>query len=214
MVAQRRLAPGLTIVALAALTGCAGDPPDGAAALAAEAVSARPRPESFTYCHDHGCTQRKRLAFSPAQWETVRAPLALAARDADEERRQIATSIAAFERAAGALAGTARDRGGTFEAFGTPGQLDCADESVNTTVALSMLAAEGLLRWHDTGPVAGRGNMLAGEWPHRSATVVEKMPGTWFAVDSWFGDNGAPPAVVPLEQWLAGWRPSADAPPR
>jgi hypothetical protein len=105
------------------------------------------------------------------------------------------------------MAGTTGDRGGTFESFGIGGQLDCVDEAVNTSVALAMLKADGLLRWHDPGPVAGRGNMLAGEWPHRSATLVERG-GARFAVDSWFDDNGAPARVVPLEDWLAYWRPS------
>jgi hypothetical protein len=39
---------------------------------------------------------------------------------------------------------------------------------------------------------------------HWSAVIRERRIGRRFAVDSWFLDNGHPPFVQPLEDWLSG----------
>ena len=70
----------------------------------------------------------------------------------------------------------------------------------------SMLAKEGLLRWHRVEDRVTRGWFLLG-WPHTTAVVSEVKTGARWVVDSWFFENGIPPVIVPLELWKTGWRP-------
>lgn len=108
------------------------------------------------------------------------------------------------------MTGTWRDKGGTFN--GGEGQMDCIDESINTTLYLTMLQKFGLMRLHRVEDRATRGWFLAG-WPHTTAVISEiamnRENGTYrlWAVDSWFLDNGEPPFILPLETWKAGWEP-------
>ena len=146
------------------------------------------------------------IAFSQEEWQAIRVPFATAAATAREERRQIAQAAALYETLLGPKIGSNRDLSGTFRGGGGPGQLDCIDETVNTTVLLSLLRREGLLLWHGLRGPAGRGHFLGG-WPHQSAVVVETATGEEYAIDTWFHDNGVPAEVVPLETWLEGWSP-------
>ena len=88
------------------------------------------------------------------------------------------------------------------------GQLDCVDETVNTTVYISLMEDDGLLDWHTLGAPADR-NIFTGAccWPQKSAVVTETASGESYAVDSWFHDNGEPAEIVPLSAWLSGWKP-------
>jgi hypothetical protein len=56
------------------------------------------------------------------------------------------------------------------------------------------------------GEAAWRGNFVDG-WPHNTAVLIENGTGASYAVDSWFFANGVEPAIVPLDEWKAGWRP-------
>jgi hypothetical protein len=124
------------------------------------------------------------------------------------EREAVARAVAALESVVGRLASTANDRGGNAFGSGLPGfQLDCVDESTNTTTYLELLAHERLLRWHSVEERANRA-WLQGSWPHWTAVIREQATGTEWAVDSWFFDNGAPPAIVTLDDWYHGWRPA------
>lgn len=170
-----------------------------------------PRPEQFSVCHGHGCARLDFLSISSKEWTGLRSPFASPARDAVEERDRITKYIARMELLVGPRTGTQDDLGGTFPGMGKPGQIDCIDESINTTLYLRMLDAEGLLHHHRIGKRATRGFFLFG-WPHTTAVVVELKGGTAFAVDSWFEDNGSPPHIVPLEEWRRGWNPDRELP--
>ena len=91
-----------------------------------------------------------------------------------------------------------------------PGQLDCIDETSNTTTVLELLDRAGLLVWHEVRGPMSRFFVYDG-WPHTTAVIVETATGEAYAVDSWFHDNGQPAEVVPLEQWVAGWGPEQPA---
>jgi hypothetical protein len=39
---------------------------------------------------------------------------------------------------------------------------------------------------------------------HWNAVIVDHGNGDEFAVDSWFLDNGQPPIIQPLNDWLSG----------
>jgi hypothetical protein len=159
-------------------------------------------------CHGYGCKVRTVVSLSDAEWASVAALFSPAAADAAAEREQVALAVGRIERLVGPKAGTARDKGENSLTFATGGELDCVDEAANTTTYLRLLAANGLLRWHEVATPAARGRFFDG-WPHNTAVLAESKDGARFAIDSWFFDNGRPAAVVPLQQGLKGWRPTA-----
>ena len=121
-------------------------------------------PQKFQVCHGYGCEWIESVALSHEEWQAVRAPFSQSAATAKEERQQIAQAAARYESLLGSRIGSSRDLSGTFKGGGGPGQLDCVDETVNTTVLLSLLQREDLLRWHGLRGPAGRGHFL-GSWP-------------------------------------------------
>lgn len=164
-----------------------------------------PDPAHFTVCYDGGCASLAQLKLSEAQWQRIRALFAPPAANAAEEREQIRSAIALFESFVGPMTGTSGDKGGTFQALGETGQMDCIDESTNTTIYLRMMQKYGLLRWHNVADRATRWSLFS--WPHTTAVIEERAGGRAWAVDSWFLDNGQPPFVLPLETWRSGWKP-------
>lgn len=165
-----------------------------------------PAPDRFTVCHGYGCARLDLISLDRAEWEELAASFSPPATDGATERAQIAAYIAAMERVVGARTGTDANIGGTFRGVGRRGQMNCIDESINTTLYLRMTAGEGLLRHHRVGRRATRGFFIRG-WPHTTAVIEEIDGGGAFAVDSWFEDNGSEPHIVPLRQWRRGWKP-------
>ncbi len=127
-------------------------------------------------------------------------------KNAQDEREAITFAIADFEKFVGKAVGTSADIHGTYVAFGE-GQQDCVDESTNTSVYLTLLQKQGLLKFHDVGAVERRDPSVTGRWWHQTATITERASGQRYAVDSWFEDNGNPAYVVPLKVWASGWAP-------
>ena len=165
--------------------------------------------DAVPVCFGHGCSSVRRIALQPADWQQVTRPFAQAAVDAAGEREQIRHAIAEMERVAGRLADTADDRAGDIGGFGVlRPQLDCVDESSNTTTYLSLFEQAGLLKWHSVQPIVRRGYFLVGGWPHYSALLRDNANGDLWVVDSWFRDNGQPPDVVDLATWKDGWKPA------
>jgi len=159
-------------------------------------------------CFDHGCAVVKPVRISDQQWQQVIGELSPPADDAVGERGQIRRAVARMEQITGVLAGTASDRGGNLVGLATPGpQMDCIDESSNTTTYLTLLEQYGLLRWHSVEPRAHRGYMIFGGWPHFAAVIRDRGTGHRWVVDSWFHDNGQPPEIVDIETWQSGWEP-------
>lgn len=188
--------------ALAALALCAGTA--RADVLPRDDIVTRPTPRHFSVCHGNGCRLLSVIGLSDAQWAAIKALLTPPPRDAAEERQRLRPAIALFERYAGEATGTWKDRGGTFN--GGPGQIDCIDESVNTTGYLTLLRDQGLLRFHAIADRATRGWFLFG-WPHTTAVLRDTGDDSEWVVDGWFLDNGEPPFVLPLTTWKAGWHP-------
>ncbi len=164
-----------------------------------------PDPAQFNICYDHGCASLAWVRLNAVQWQQLRAVFAVPAATASAERAQIRTAIALFETIVGAMTGTANDKGGNWKGFGLPGQMDCIDESTNTTIYLLMLQKYGLLRWHSVADRVTRWSLFS--WPHTTAVIEERSGRGQWAVDSWFLDNGEPPFVLPLKIWRQGWKP-------
>lgn len=179
------------------LTACAGTSIPEEPALSLRHIPA---------CSGYGCADLDIVSLDDAEWQRVRAHLLPAARNAAAERAQIARAVGEFERIIGPKTGTDRDRAETHPRLFDLGQMDCIDESTNTTNYLRLLAAQGLLRWHTVGPAATRGYLIFG-WPHSTAVIREKTSETEYAVDSWFFDNGVDAVIVPLPLWYDGWKP-------
>lgn len=169
-----------------------------------------PVPELMTICHGNGCLNLGYLTLTPQQWRELTAIFHPLANTAGEERERLRRAIALMEQFAGAATGTWQDKGGTLN--GGEGQMDCIDESINTSLYLTMFQKYGLMRHHRLADRATRGWFLGG-WPHTTAVIREladaegKGRGNKWAVDSWFLDNGEPPFILPLELWKSGWEP-------
>jgi hypothetical protein len=69
-----------------------------------------------------------------------------------------------------------------------------------------MLEQAGYLRWHRLLPRSTRFGFRAG-MPHTTAVIEDICSSRRYAVDSWFFDNGKPPAIVELSAWERGWDP-------
>ena len=170
-----------------------------------EDIITDPDPARFNICYDNGCASLAWVTLSAEQWQRVKSAFPGLTASASDEREQIRTAIGLFETIVGDITGTSNDKGGNWAGFGLPKQMDCIDESTNTTIYLRMLQKYGLLHWHSVGDRVTRWGLF--RWPHTTAIVEERATRQRWAVDSWFLDNGKPPFVLPLEVWKAGWTP-------
>lgn len=154
-----------------------------------------------------GAVEPTAFVVSEAAWGRIAAMFEEeAALDAAAERERIAMAIGEFERIAGQQGPTWADRAGNnwprLTGVEGVGQMDCVDESTNTTNYLVLLEQEGLLRRHEVmTPVRRYRYIIAA---HRTAVVREVETGELFAVDSWFKDNGRPAVVQELGVWRSG----------
>ncbi|GAB4359120.1 MAG: hypothetical protein Kow006_28060 [Gammaproteobacteria bacterium] len=194
------------MAALLLLGGCASTHRLGPEAIYEIHGIAPPAPGGFEICYNHGCAARARVALTPAEWASVLQIFSPPPETPRAERQRIARAIARLETLTGEKTGTSADLGGTFPGLFTRYQMDCIDESVNTTVYLTMLEQAGRLRFHRLAGTATRGFFLRG-WPHTAATLLDTLSGEIQVVDSWFEANGGTVHIVGLEQWMDGWRP-------
>lgn len=169
-----------------------------------------PEPARMTICHGNGCLDLSPVGLTPGQWQQLMDAFHPLPAGAGAERQALRRAIALLERFVGEMTGTWQDKGGTFNGGG--GQMDCIDESINTSLYLTLLQKYGLMRQHRVEDRATRGWFIGG-WPHTTAVIAElatgpgNARGRLWAVDSWFLDNGEPPFILPLELWKSGWDP-------
>ncbi len=173
-----------------------------------------PHLSGFSVCHSGGCAAVNRVALSKEEWQQVVSVFNPEPVDAEEERQDIANAVGVMEQIVGPKTGTDTDRGGTFGNSQYPGQLDCNDESTNTTTYMRLMNQAGLIRFHEILDTKTRGFFFNG-WPHTTAVIREKQTGPandkTYAVDSWFYDNGKPAVIIPLTLWQTGWKPTNTA---
>ncbi len=189
------------------LTGCANELHSSIDSYMKEKNLPAPSAESFPHCEGYGCPVYKNVKLNARDWKIITHAFGRPAKNAEDERRKIAGAIGVFEQIVGPLTGTDVDRAGTFLKMGE-GQLDCVDESTNTTIYMMLLRDKGLIRFHDIQQPQVRWPILSGRgWMHQTAVITETKTGKAYAIDSWFGDNGDGAWVVPLETWRDGWHP-------
>ena len=191
------------------LSACAAGPKEAQSYLASKNVFAFTDPTNFQHCRAYGCQKIDTLTLPSQDWQEVTALFKPPSQNAIQERERLANAIGIFETKVGAINGTDQDMFGTFRKLGT-NQHDCVDESVNSTIYLSLLEKGGFLNFHSIGAPDTRIPLIhyMGRWPHQSAVIFEKDTGQPYAVDSWFHSNGYPAEIVPLQDWKHGWKPA------
>ncbi len=165
-------------------------------------------PQSFDLCHGFSCTYKMPVSLTDKQWQGVLDVFAVPAMDAKNEKQKIAVAIARIEYKVNANTRMNPDRAKAENFESDQDQMDCIDETINTSLFLKFLEKEGVLKWHKVGEPIHRGYFIDAMWPHNSATIVEKSTGAVFAVDSYWYDNGAPAQIVPMDIWMDSWDPT------
>ena len=172
--------------------------------------------ENFTVCHRFGCNERTPLQISQEDWLPIQKILKGKPKSAEQERKDIARAISKMETVILSISGLPSDgpKAHTFE--NDRGQMDCLDETVNTSLALQFFENADLLDYHGVYDPIHRGFFIDGRWPHNSAAIYEKpetkkesrkTPKKIFAVDSYYTGSGGEVYIVPLDEWLGGWQP-------
>lgn len=208
MIAKHILACGAVIVAMLLLGACQGNEERRVARL----LDPDPTPAKFSVCYGNSCRLQSEVSLSVAEWDQVRALFEPAPGDALTERRSVARATGLLETFTGQRTDTLGDAPGMGVHWNPDGQLDCIDEATNSTAYLRMMAADGLIRFHDVGLPANRFVVTA--WgPSNTATIRERATGKVYAVESYFRSNGEPAYVLPLDLWTEGWVPEDGTPP-
>ncbi len=158
----------------------------------------------FSICLNHSCDTVVTQSLSETEWSQIQEIFNQPATSARQERDKIALAIAILEQLVGIKTDTSGDKGKTLTGLLSDGQMDCIDESTNTTSYLRLLISNGLIRWHSVEDRRSRYPSLF-SWPHTTAVIRDMQSKRLYAVDSWFYDNGQPPVIIPLDVWKAGW---------
>jgi hypothetical protein len=137
---------------------------------------------------------------SEREWQSIYELFAEPPQSALQERLLIRRAIARFERITGEHTPTHNDLAGNASLFSADGQMDCVDESTNTTTHLLLLEEHGLLRWHKVVARAMRVHYFLDL--HFTAPISELDTETMYAIDSWHRANGEPPYVQKYAAWL------------
>lgn len=207
---RRRFAAALAVLMLlVAVGGCGVRDADPGGVLRKYGLPDRPEPERFAICSRFGCRGTTPVRLEPSEWTRVGALFQPRPESAAAERVCIARAVALLETLVGGHTATWADV--AMNRAAGPGQLDCVAESVNTSIYLLMLQDRGLLRHHRVEAPRRRGVFIF--YPHNTAVIRDRADGAEYAVDSWFRDNGEPPYIVPLAEWLEGWHPRDETAP-
>ncbi len=159
-------------------------------------------PDTVRVCFDFACKSQNEVTLSLADWRRV-SNLFLLSGNAKEERARIKDAIALMESLVGQYAPTHRDVGMNWahedESLNAiSGQMDCIDESINTTTYLREIEKAGFLEYHRVLDRVYRKSLLYQHW---AAQVEDIASGQKYVIDSWFKDNGEHPVLVKSERW-------------
>ena len=170
-------------------------------ALSAPSAAAE-EPAVIRYCHGFGCKLSTTVRFSSVDMTELKSIVRAGRSSAEAEREALGRADQWYERLAGAASGTSTDKakGGFGEVYDAS-QLDCIDESRNTTTFLKLIEKRGWLSHHTVGKPKVRGFILDLRYPHNTATVIEKETGEAWVIDSWIPANAEFPDIMPLKIW-------------
>ncbi|WP_243374018.1 hypothetical protein [Microvirga solisilvae] len=153
-------------------------------------------------CHGYGCVRRQAISVDGSWLSRASALLRAGSASPEAERQALAQVVSAYTAyLASSIGGRPDVPGSPAGMSGVQGQMDCLDETANTTSLLLVLQDQGLLSYHEVEPPESRGFFLDGRYPHFSAVIAEKKSGREWAVDPWRRAPGQRPEILPLTQW-------------
>lgn len=202
-----RFAWKFAVLALAAslLAGCVSS---GTSPLAWYATQDARTPDGLTLgiCHAFGCQRQTTVRLTEQDVAALAGIMASGAESPAAERAALAEAVMWMEERVGHEVGSHNDIGGLdMQNAGRPGQMDCLDETTNTTTTMLLLAENGLLQHHTPGYPVARGFFLDGRYPHATAVLQETATGNDWAIDPWPYANAENVDVMPLEDWYNSW---------
>lgn len=152
----------------------------------------------FPVCYNYGCKEKELVTLSAAEWAEVEGWFQPPARNAAEERHQLRNAHGWLEVMVGNHTPIHRNLGQLPQTDQWPGQLDCIDESLNTTTYLSLFESHGLMRYHRVVERAYRRTLFDQHW---AAQIEENGTGDRWVIDGWWYDFGQLPDVQPYDEW-------------
>lgn len=189
---------------LASLVACNAQTSNSTARWVSAMNNRAPTATTIYVCHAFGCSLKYGFRFTKKDLDKLKRILSAGSRSPEAERKAIGNAVVWFEKRVGPIIGSDKDKGGLdMQNAGVPGQMDCIDESSNTTSLISFAQNHGFLKYHKVQSPVARGFFLDGRYPHATAVVLEKESGKRYAVDSWIYDNGVFPKIKLLEAWMA-----------
>lgn len=196
-------AMGMLLFAGLLLGGCAGQSAGDVRSWYGNHNGVAPKTAKIYICHGFGCAYKTPIDYSSSDLNKLDRIFASGKSSAAAERKAIGRAVQWQERRVAAQAGSHTDAGGfDISNAGVRGQMDCIDESTNTTSLLLLAEKHGFLKHHRVSSPVARGIFLDLRYPHATATVTEKTTGRVYAIDSWVRGNGQKPDILPLETWM------------
>jgi hypothetical protein len=151
-------------------------------------------------CHGYSCYFKTRLEFRAGDLAQIDSMMRSGAASPEAERRALSRVVQFYEQRATAVIG-ARDRPkGDMVSAHERGQMDCVDESKNTTSLLQLIGSRGLFRYHRVLRRTSRGFLADGRYPHFTAVIADPAGRKW-VVDSWYEPGGGAPDIMLLDRW-------------
>ena len=157
-----------------------------------------PEPDLMPVCYDYRCKRLGEVELVGPEWDEINDLFRDMAKTPQQERDKIAQAIALMEQLTGRRLGTDNDKAKN-SGTGDPGQMDCIDESLNTTRYLNYFNQRGWIHWHQVQERVRRNPFFVDI--HWTAVVKDIEDGQLYAVDSWFRDNGREPVIMTLNDW-------------
>jgi len=151
-------------------------------------------------CYNYNCNLEAQVKLAGSEWIEIEELFSWRAQSPIEEREKISKAIALMEQLTGRYLGTSNDKAEN-SGTGDPGQMDCIDESRNTTSYLELFKTNGWLKWHQVESRAVRNRYFLNA--HWTAVIRDNESNQLYAVDSWYRDNGNEPVISRLEDWRA-----------
>lgn len=153
-------------------------------------------------CHGYGCVRRMAISVDSAWLDRASALLRAGGGSPEAERQALAQVVGTYTAYVSANLGGKPDiPGSPPQLSNVHGQMDCLDETANTTSLLLVLQDQGLLTYHRVGSPESRGFFFDGRYPHFTAIIAEKRTGVQWAVDPWKRAPGQRPDILPLIKW-------------
>ena len=156
--------------------------------------------EQLTVCHGYSCYFKTRLDFGASDLGRIASIMRSGYSSPEAERRAVSQVVQFYEQRATAAVGVRDLPKGSLGDGRKRGQMDCEDESTNTTHVLRMLASHGLFRHHKVLRRTSRGFLADGRFPHFTAVIADPSGRKW-VVDSWYEPGGGAPDIMPLDRW-------------